>query len=167
MVSVYPSNAEDIYKNRELLRVNYDLDSNILISPNEYQKVHYSRCTVIDMTNMVFISDENAREQLCYEDDYLSYVFPNIGLPITWENLFLYAKNNKFTNVIEYELDNYISILLSINPNYNNIDNIISILKNNGYLRQAGKIFNFTYKAKYIKEKAYLYNDKGDKTGAY
>ena len=164
-VTFFPSNIEDFSISNKILRINYDLDSHILISPNEYQKIHYSKCAIIDMDNAVFIGNENAREEVCSEADFVKYIFPNLGFPITWENLLIYVKNNKFTDLIEYEINNYISILLSINYDFEKINNVMEILNNAGYTAQSERILSYNYVK--IKEKSYLYSDDLMKSNMY
>ena len=163
-VTFFPSDVED-FSNNKFLRVNYDLDYNILISPNEYQKIPYSKCAIIDMDNAVFIGNENAREEVCSEADFVKYIFPNLGFPITWENLLIYVKNNKFTDLIEYEINNYISILLSIDYDFEKINNVMEILNNTGYTAQSERILSYNYVK--IKEKSYLYSDDLMKSNMY
>ncbi|KOE65074.1 hypothetical protein [Aggregatibacter actinomycetemcomitans] len=164
-ITFFPSGTENFSTKKKLLRVNYDLDSNILVAPNEYQKIHYSKCAIIDVDSATFISDENAREEVCTENDFVSYIFPNIGLPITWEGLFAYVGKNKFTDSIEYEVNNYISVLLSVDYKVSKINDAMRFLANSGYINQVKMLSDSSYTK--IKEKSYLYSDNLIKSNMY
>ncbi|MCQ9120452.1 hypothetical protein BKG95_09495 [Rodentibacter pneumotropicus] len=164
-VTFFQSNAEDLSGDKKFLRVNYDLDSNILVTHNEYQKIHYSKCAIIDMDNAIFINEDDARVEVCSENDFLSYVFPNIGLPIAWGSLFAYIKNNRLTDEVEYEVNNYISVLLLVDYDISEINNAINLLTNYGYLKQAKLISESNYVK--IKDKSYLYSDELIKSNMY
>ena len=79
--------------------------------------------------------------------------------------MLIYVKNNKFTDLIEYEINNYISILLSIDYDFEKINNVMEILNNTGYTAQSERILSYNYVK--IKEKSYLYSDDLMKSNMY
>ncbi|WP_018652935.1 hypothetical protein [Actinobacillus capsulatus] len=164
-VNFFSSSTKDLSDDKKFLRINYDLESNILVASDEYQRVNYSKCAILELKNAIFVSNENAREEICASSNFEAYVFPNISLPITWEGLLAYAKKNKFTDAIEYEVNNYISILLSIDYDNTKVNNAIKILNGAGYTRQAERISNFNYVK--IKGKSYLYSGNLVKSNMY
>lgn len=71
-IKFYPSDSHDL-NNGYLLRLNYDLNSKILVD-NVYKHISSSRCTIIDLEKSKIVGDSNAREHICTEDDFYIYL---------------------------------------------------------------------------------------------
>ncbi|VEH65144.1 Uncharacterised protein [Rodentibacter pneumotropicus] len=66
---------------------------------------------------------------------------------------------------MEYEVNNYISVLLLVDYDISEINNAINLLTNYGYLKQAKLISESNYVK--IKDKSYLYSDELIKSNMY